>query len=296
MCGLRFGHKNESDADLKSTSLIGKKNNRRLLLLIFTLGLVLILIFEARDASHWQWIEHDAAVTDLAPSRQPSAEPGATDSSMMPGLNRDLLDAVRDDRRFGEDEQEAWFHLLGLLKNSTEERLRQLSIGRVTRISLAEQPKEYRGELVGMIGIVRRALAVPAAENKLGLEQLYQLWVQPDDDRSRPVVVFAVGLPERFPLGQDLDEPIDFVGFSFKRWAHQSQAGWVTSPVVLSKTVRWVPRVRGQLADGGDGVSSEPWLVFSLAVALAVAVLMAIWRQTRRRPPREKGKELRWEE
>ena len=257
---------------------------------------MLILIFEARDASHWQWIEHDRAVTDLAPPRLPGAEPGAKGFSEVPGLDRDLLKTVRDDRRFGEDEQEAWFHLFGLLQNSTEEQLRRFSIGRVTRISLAEQPDEYRGELVGMIGIVRRALAVPATENKLGLKQLYQLWVQPDDDRSRPVVVFALGLPERFPLGEDLDEPVDFVGVSFKRWAHQSQAGWVTSPVVLSKTVRWVPRDRGQLADGGDGASNEPWLVFSLAVVLAVAVLMAIWWQTRRRPPREKGKEFRWEE
>ncbi len=307
-------------------------SRRRLLGLVLALGLVVILFGEARKPENWRWFERVTSVQRRAPERPPTPEkneelPGtftsrpesatATEEGKtserpqrktqpqsdtpprvwFPGLRAELLKTVRDNRRFLNEEKDAWFHLFELLRETPEKRLRDASIGRVTRLQLFEQPGSYRGDLVETVGTVRRAHRVAATKNELGFEYLHQLWLQSEDDRTGPIVVYCLDLPKDFPLGMEINEPVSLVGFSFKRWAYASRGGLTMAPVLLAKTVRWSPIPAAKETARGPITWDEIALMILTALVLSALVVGWIFWHSRREPRREsEPPKEQWEE
>jgi hypothetical protein len=161
--------------------------------------------------------------------------PLAPDLQIDPGQ----LEVIRDNTLERPEEREVFLRLLSILKRASAEQLDAASIGRITYAQLQRQPNQYRGKLVTIQGTVRRATTAPPPKNDLGIDRYYQLWIEPGDAPSWPIVVVCLDLPAGFPIGQQVSAEGEITGFFFKRWAYMAQDQLRTAPALLARTVRW---------------------------------------------------------
>jgi len=190
----------------------------------------------------------------------------------FPGVDEKLLETITDNSRFRDEENPAWFNLLGVLKQADESELRRASIGRVSWLQLNEQSDEYRGELVTVRGTIRRAHRVDATPNDVGIDGYYQIWLQPDDNPKQPIVVYCLELPEAFPTGMELAERARVTGFYFKRWLYKGQDELQTAPVLLVKTIAW----QEKSVTAEDDIPAVFNTIYFLIAAAAILSLLAI--------------------
>ncbi len=281
-----------------------RREQWRLLLVILALGLVVILYFEAGDPANFRWIDDlwqggKNAESQLAKPRRAEPKrrqevPGEFVSPLpekdtqrqvsggetkFPGVRFDDLSSVRDDTPFRKAENDAWFHLLDILRKTPAAALRKSSIGRVTYTQLAQQPDAYRGELVTLRGTVRRAHRLAAPENEYGIEGYYQFWLQPAGDPADPIVIYALDVPEGFPTGMSVWADVRVTGFFFKRWSYLAQDTLRSAPTVLSRTVDWLHRPAA--TDRVRRSMPPVWLVVAVATAVAALTLVYIYFRTK---------------
>jgi hypothetical protein len=149
------------------------------------------------------------------------------------------LDVIRDNTLERPEERDVFLHLLGVLKRAEPGQLQRASIGRITYAQLRRQPNQYRGKLVTVQGTVRRVIKAQPPHNQQGIDRYYQLWIEPADAPSWPMVVVCLELPPEFPSGAGVAEEVAVTGFFFKRWAYQAQDQLRTVPTLLARTVGW---------------------------------------------------------
>lgn len=300
----------------KPRDYLSRREQWRLLLLVMSLGLVVVLMIEARDPDNWAWfsalsgggggLQSSSASPDDAPTDNPlrpappkketpgtSVSPGPGKAQekaagrYFPGVNPRYLQSIRDDTVSRPEERDAWFHLLKILKETDEATLRRESTGRVTYSQLFRQSGEYRGELVTIRGTIRRTSLPPVIDNDYGIDGYYRTVFQPADDRSKLIFVYCLYLPKGFPKGTDVSADVEVTGFYFKRWNYQAQEAVLLAPVLLAKTVRWQ-----QAPPAADktpaGVGS---IVAMIAGVLCVSLLLAfyVYRRTQPTPSSEPG-------
>ncbi|HET6881846.1 MAG TPA: hypothetical protein VFI31_16900 [Pirellulales bacterium] len=277
----------------RTRNYMARGEQRKLLGIVLAVGLVLFLIEEAANPQRWMWMWQAAQPAAANPRKKADVEqppelrrrvaaPGEfiaegehqeelpVHKQFFPGVDRELLSKVRDDTPFRSGEAGAFYHLLGILQAAPEAEIEKGSIGPVSFMQLFGQPKEFRGDLVTIEGTVRRAQKKTAAKNDYGITDYDLLIVEPSD-RAYAVWLYALGLPEGFPRGEKLREPITVTGFFYKRLAALSEDKEImTWPVLLAKTVHRRPVLA---AAPGANQQAE---VKSLAGGLAVAVLASL--------------------
>ena len=297
----------------RSRNYLARGEQRKLLALVLAVGVVLFLIEEAANPQRWGWLlqaagqrapavgnaDRMAKVEQPPELRRRTAVPGEfiaeadhkdelpAEKKFFDGVDRELLARVRDDTILRASESQAYFHLLSILKETSEDDLERASTGPVSFNQLFTQPKEFRGDLVTIEGTVLRALPRTPPENDYGITQYTQLVVEPSD-RAYAVIVYCLDLPENFPQGEKLREPVTVTGFFYKRWAHLSQDKEImTWPLLLSKTVSWRPAVAaGAAAAKGRAVDAEfkrLAIGLMLAVIASLAVVAFVFSATRRK-------------
>jgi hypothetical protein len=269
------------------------------LFLVMSLGLVIILMGEARKPQRWQWLwsvggaagadadnaagkqvdtrlhpapDEELPGTFIAPAPGGSDEP--SERKHFPGVRQDYLESVRDNTPSRRVERDAMFHLLALLEANDESSLRKASVGPVSFVQLYDQPDEYRGELVTIRGTLRRANRLRAPRNDYGVESYYQTWIQPADQPDAPIVVYCLALPDGFPTGMDLAEPVEITGFFFKRWAYMARDAMRTAPLLLARTVGWQKPVAPPPERVSYGVGP---LILGVALAFVGSVLVSVY-------------------
>jgi hypothetical protein len=281
---------------------LSRREQWRLLLLVLSLGLVVVLMMEASNPDNYAWLWSRAEGGGDSAERPPEVAPIDTRARPKPadtssaageeggprgqyyaGVEPQLLESVRDDTTFRYDERHAWFNLLGVLQDASEQELEQASLGRATYFQLFEQTDEYRGSLVTIRGKVRRAHLLKTPKNDVGIKEYYQLWVQPDDAEGYPIVVYCLELPEGFPLGMHIREGAQITGFYFKRWAYKAPNALRTAPTLAAKTVRWIKIPTRKRREWG------PASIMIVVLAAGVFALIAcswIYLRTRGEPSR----------
>ena len=279
-------------------SSAGAALERRLLAMIVGAGVVVLLIVGAGNPRNWRWLvpeRPDAARQQRVGSPRndvviaaSSAGPGGehedvrlevVDERLFPGVRADYLGMVRDDTEFRPREADGWFHLFALLQRTPNDELVEASEGRVSYLQLDQQPKAYRGHVVTVDGVARAAKSVAAPENAYGVKQYYQVWLQPSRDSDELIVVYALELPEGFPIGPSIEADCSAVGFFYKRWAYQSRGGVATAPLVISKTLDWQPppAVEGPAPTQPLGEQLLTAVIAALLLA-GVVLLLIVWR------------------
>ncbi len=197
----------------------------------------------------------------------------------------DYLSAVRDDTVFRPAESDAWFHLFALAARTSEDALQKASEGPVAHLQLDQQPAEYRGRLVTISGIARAARRITAPPNAFEVQQYFQVWLQPDRQSDRLIVVYCTQLPAGFPLGESISANCSATGFFFKRWAYPSQGGISTAPLVIAKTLDWQPPPVVAEGPPPPPLGEQILIAAAAALLLAIIALLIIVRRGRTPPP-----------
>lgn len=265
------------------------RGHRRIALLVFALGLVLVLMDHARRPQTWHWLwggkpPADAAVGADAPAEvaaapvdtrlaalRPSLElpdtfrsPPAGDvpDKVFPGVRPGYFVNVEDDTVFRGVEDDAWFHLFEALREAQPGEL-AAAARPVDFAQLFQQPAEYRGRLVKLSGRVRRLEALEAPTNTYGVEQYYRAVLETS---ANPVFVYFLDLPAGFPVGERVYEDVSVSGFFFKRLAYRAVDDIRTAPVIAARTLDWSPR-----AAAAQPIGSSPWLPWIVLAAVSYA-------------------------
>jgi hypothetical protein len=267
----------------RTTNYFSRRQQWKLLSLVFAAGLLIFLVEAAANPDKWLWLLRPRE----APGQEDAAEGGDAippNKRFFPGVQPGLLARVRDDTVFRAAEADAFYHLLKILEETNEERLEQASIGRVSFTQLFTQPKEFRGELVTVHGAARRVINKIAPRNSFGIKGYWQVVLEPGD-RDYPVVIYCLDLPSGFPQGDKLHEQVTLTGFFYKRWAGLSSGREImTWPLLLSKTVRWQPSVAAAEPGAQDRAAlSNLAAGLALAVIASLAVVWFVLARTRRR-------------
>ena len=254
---------------------------RRLLLMVATLGLVLFLMNEARKPKHWRWLTNPAVEPrqEVTADRPPEREQNGSPVAPLRDFDRRSLEAVRDDTTFRDEEKAAWFGLFSLLEEANPKSLEKASLGKVAYVQLFDQPDVYRGKVVTLGGTIRQALYRTAPENDSGIEGYYKMVLEPDDGSENPILVYALELPRGFPTGIRVDAKVRFSGVFFKRWIYLAGDGIRSAPVVLAKTVSWTPPAPKSVPEDEP---PSPIAVIIGGLALAGLVILFVYRRTRR--------------
>lgn len=191
-------------------------------------------------------------------------------------------------------EREVWFLVLEDCRRLGPQGLRRMSQGRVAYVQLDQQPQVYRGQVVTIVGRVRRAYRATALSNPLGVQEYAVYWVLTEGGPDAPVVVYALGIPPGFPElptleqrpgGLALNEPVEISGVFLKQAAYPAEGGVFTAPLLLAHTPHWqpppdVPPPRG---------TETALLGLAVASLVSLAVVVWVWRRTRRPPGPSRG-------
>jgi hypothetical protein len=219
-----------------------RRVQQRLLTLLGLLLLVLILMDRARQPGSWTWLWHvtgqapPTAAPEVSAVSDPSMDPGpASPEHWPPGVGTSTLRDVRDDSHFRAAEQDVWFTLWGVLRDTPSDELRARSGGPASYLQIYRQTDAYRGQLVDLRGTIRRAHHVTAPENSLGIEQYTQCWLFLDGGPREPIVVYVLDPPATLPEGMTLAEPVQLTGIVYKRWSYQAADRLAVAPVLLAK-------------------------------------------------------------
>lgn len=269
---------------------------RKLLFYVLLLGLIYFLTVKAADPRTWYWLspEPNAMLgadgqledTVLPPpprverplggfTAAPAERPAPSEqlppllAGHFPGVRQDLLADLRDDDFFRPREHAAFFHLLKLLRDTDDAALAAASTGKVAYAQLYRQPASYRGEVVTVRGTVRRCTLLAAPPNDYGIAEYYEVWLQPDDNPTYPLKVYALAKPQDFPTGDDLREAADITGFFYRRLAYKAQDEPRTAPLVLARGIAWRPASAAPPAE-------EAATLFSIIAAGVTVLLVGI--------------------
>jgi hypothetical protein len=292
----------------KSKQDDARNSRRRLLGIVFLLGLVVILTGRSRDPSVWRWIDRVVtpeqatsgdlpidnrlegagrsttlpADTFLMPlERKPVtlARPAGS-SGYFPGVDIADFEGIRDDAPSSRDEQAVTLRLLQILDQTDAKELAEASQGSVTYAQLFRQSDQYRGRLVTVSGMVRRVNRLQLSERGGGLRRYYQVWLWPTDNPTAPLVIYCLNLPAGFPTGMKVAEQAEVTGFFLKRWAYSARDSLRTAPELLAKTLHWDKRPMMVAEE-----PAETWMIAWVAGIAVAGALLAAWLvQARTRP------------
>ena len=242
-----------------------------------------------------------AATTTATTATAEEAEEAVGDPQLVGRLRQYLDDvavaSIRDNTVSRAAEKAVWFRWFQRLRDTSPEKLRTESLGPTGYLPLFKQPRDYRGKVVTVRGVVHLAYRVAAPKNRVGISHYYLCWLRPAGGPNSPIVIYSLELPPGFPPVKDkfeeggmtqLHEEVEFTGLFFKRWAYQTARDIQVAPVVLAKAPRWQAPV----------VASDPgpsWATLGAVLAVAAAtgigiVLIAVrrdpampWRKTMKR-------------
>lgn len=212
-----------------------------------------------------------AAAPENAPKQVPPRR------RLFGGVPAAIWEDVRDDTPLRPAENKAFFSVLQALRETPLNKLAEQSSGPVTYTQLLQQPQAYRGELVTLVGRVRRAFRLQAAQNEVGVKNLYQVWLEPADI-SEPVVIYLAELPRGFPEGMHLDEQVTAHAVFFKRWPYRAVTGLRSAPLLLARSFPWQAATRrGPNPPAGDA-HWKPMLVILGTSVLGLGLVVLLVR------------------
>ena len=205
--------------------------------------------------------------------------PGDADAR---GASLDALARVRDDTMFRGAEEDAWFQIWTTLRSADMRSLAQAPARRVSFTELFGQPRSYRGRLVRFRGTLHRLEKLSAPPNQYDIEDYWQGWLEPEGGPVSPIVVYFLRLPAGMPHGMKISEPVDVVGYFFKRWAYAATDTVRIAPLVLCLEPIWKPRPPGSPA--GNSIGTIALVTMAAVVLLTMLGIRAAGSGAGRRP------------
>lgn len=197
-------------------------------------------------------------------------EPAQPEADRL-GAPPSLLATVRDDTFFRDADMDAWEQTFITLRETGQAALLRAAAPRVSFSELFGQPRSFRGRLVRLRGTLHRLERLTAPENNYGIESYWQGWLEPEGGPVSPIVVHFLEIPAGMPSGLKIREPVDVVGYFFKRYAYAAADTVRVAPLVMALE----PARRPPPAAATGASSLGTWALVSMA-ALVAATLLGI--------------------
>lgn len=202
-------------------------------------------------------------------------------------LDRQRLEEVADDAPMNRaNDRPAWDYIFDMLKNTSQESLEKAAVDTVGFMELDRQPVEYRGRLVRIEGDLLRCEFIPEATDPDALGDaaepnapqkrrgFFRSWILVRDKKDIPICVCSSEIPEGFPEGDGLNEPLSVTGIFYKRGLFISADGEMfTAPTILAKTLTRPPNVSKKTEgkqNSSSGIFRQHFLGF-------LALLIVLW-------------------
>jgi hypothetical protein len=131
---------------------------------------------------------------------------------------------------------------------------------------LLQQPKEFRGVPVHILGTARRILYYKSKLSKTGW--LYEAWVNTPDSQNHPYVCVFEEAPKGLPIGPNVSERIVFNGYFLKLMAYEAGDVPRAAPLIVGR-IGWTPRA-------GEPVSSNRsvyWLAGGVGIMFMISLV-----------------------
>ncbi|MEO0530897.1 MAG: hypothetical protein AAF266_10045 [Planctomycetota bacterium] len=174
-----------------------------------------------------------------------------------PVVDEGIFSEVKDNAPFRNSEQAAWFATIEAVSNRSAAELSSRSSGLVGYAALSSQPDSYRGRVISVSGTVRRIEEVIPAENKIGIDRLWRVTIEPAGGEVWPLTVYTLAKP------QDASEPYDAaaVGVFFKNLSYRWAEGVGITPVIVAKRLETTLEASRVVA--AELVTPEPVIDFA---------------------------------
>ncbi|MBT6157480.1 MAG: hypothetical protein HOL01_12125 [Planctomycetaceae bacterium] len=293
-----------------STSHFAKRAQTRILRLIGLLVLVMIAVKMAGRASFWGWMFPDpnngvisqpvmppetvdknkykvkldagpklaqgefiAAADPVAPDVEKAAEEASADSLEF---DPELLATVEDNTMsIRPVEADAYYAVLAKARDLPAETLEKHADADISFAVLMNQSPQFRGKPITIRGEIRRLLPFTAGKNKHEIKDLWEAWLFTEDSGLDPYRIVCTEIPPGIPRAEGLKKavPVRVTGFFFKIEGYEGRGGLHTAPLLLARTLRWLPPPPVRQNDNGLG----PWIV-GLVCLTAVGLAFTFWR------------------
>ena len=208
-------------------------------------------------------------------------EPFVAPAEDLLSASPDALAKVRDDAFFRHADEPAWLQTWLTLRSAAPEAIRAAA----TPVSFTElfgQPRSFRGRAVRFKGTLRRLERLRAPANDYDIVEYWQGWLEPAGGPPAPIVVQFLRLPAGMPEGLKINEPVEIVGYFFKRYAYKATDTIRRAPLVMAIEPTWTPRT--PVEPGGTTLGTVAVVTMASLVA-ATALAMFIGNRGRRSPP-----------
>lgn len=221
---------------------------------------------------------HDAASPE-EPDEERQKEPGDdANPRAVPFAELDL--SVINDETVGvrSSEQQAYYGFLSHLRDESQEKLLAESRTDVSFPNLISEPARFRGEAIAFRGEAKRVVRLPAIDNAYDIGEAYEVWVRTADSGQDLYRVVCLELPEELEVAEETNSPVIVAGRFFKRQGYMSVNGTRFTPLILAKTITFVPD-----AEGINQNLTRYIIYFAVAVICATFALVTYLRLTDRR-------------
>jgi hypothetical protein len=148
------------------------------------------------------------------------------DPNVVRPVNPDLLLRVQDRTgipKLTDNEMETQAYVETLLQayQTTDKAFRDVDEGDLDPSNALRKPKQCRGHVYrveGRLRLLRRYDAPSALRRAWGMRDVYEGWIYNERKfgKKTPVGVLLTELPPGLEPGEDLDVPVDFVGYYYK--------------------------------------------------------------------------------
>ena len=258
------------------------------------LAVVALVFVNMRNPAMWGWVTQGRGIT--AVHGKTEADPRATDAlpaSVQAGkpTNSETAPPDEDWEQQAEVAQEFQAVLDGSLEIQPEENFAYARLfswiqqqswddlcararGDVVLADLMHSPAKYRGRLLKLDLNVRRVLACDVDNRLLKARRIYEIWGFTEDSKAWLYDVVTDELPEGMPIGPDVIERAQFVGYFFKLQGYyeagaKPRAAPLRAPLLVGRLVRYPSAT--ELQSQGIG-----WWEFGAAAIVAALILTLV--------------------
>lgn len=203
----------------------------------------------------------------LEKSPQPTTREGSAGDAY---LNPAMLSGVRDNTLgIRHDEAEAYYRILRKLRETPGTILERAARTDLLYVNLMTDSENLRGELVSIVGDLRRLSRLPPSPPDAYDGPLYEGWVFTADSGTHPYRVVTTSLPEKMATGDSMKIPVRVTGYFFKREGYETEAGLHVAPTLLAKRIQYHRTPRTPPPDAGI-------MPFMLGVVGAVTLALLV--------------------
>ena len=283
----------------------------RLISSIGMLGILILLVLQARREETWFWLTGDgrkatAAVDAATPEVFPKESTTHDDAAEQRQTDQDPeeWDAVTEEFQAISDrtltiqpeEMPAYWRIFGWSGRQSLAEIQQRAKKLPFMNDFALRPDEQRGKLFSLDLNVRRVLSYDAPENSAGVTKVYEIFGWTDESQAWPYIVLTSQLPPGMPAGADVFERARFSGYFFKLQGYHEagakpNANSLSAPLLIGK-LSWLPSA--PVAVNPPAPTWVIWVGLSICGMIAVRLVMFMlrWRngaRTTTRPPVERS-------